>query len=347
MKTLPVLLALTLCLVLTSAAAAAEQEEIMLRSGLTAMVEVVETGPESVTVKFTTKEGGSGTTKLRADNMDPHSFYEIRKRHMEKTVENHVRLAVWLASNGLFKRAKRQMDAARALEPDLDEKIEAMPDVMEGIADHLVKAAKRHYEKGDLELCYEIASLLATRFPETAGGMLARDVLEELAQEVEEKAQAKERKREAAIQAEQDAEKKKAAQARDTVLDNLERSLSLGRRHMNTGLQERNQSQARRAFDAAAQQFTRLLGQIEKAKGSAKGDETLVQELTQLEGDVRNEAVRANINAGNILLTRGSRNQAMRYAEAAIALDPESGAAKSFMNNVRLAAAMSGWGRWR
>jgi len=146
MRSVTAFLALTLCLVLTPTALGAENEEIMLKDGFTAMVEVVETGPEHVTVKFVTKDGKAGQTKLHANALDPHCFYDIRRRHMEKTVENHVKLAVFCVSAGLFRRARGQMDAARAIDPDVDKKIEAAPEIMEGIANHLAEAARRHHE---------------------------------------------------------------------------------------------------------------------------------------------------------------------------------------------------------
>jgi len=347
MRALPAVLTLTLCLVLAPTAFGAEKEEVMLKDGLTAMVEVVETGPEFVTVKFRTKEGQAGQTKLHANALDPHSFYQVRKKHMEKTAENHVKLAIYCASAGLFKRAKRQMDAARALDPEIDKKIQDLPDIMEGIADHLVKAARRHYKAGELELCYQIASLIATRFPETTGGEKARSVLGDLEAEVKAQAEQKDQDREAAIQREEDSAKKKTAQKRDKVLDPLEKSLAAGRRVVNEGLQQKNQSRAKRAYEAAAQEFTKLLGRIDKDMKKATDDTQLLEQLVALDATVRTEAVRAWINAGNVALARGSRNEAMKYAQSAVGIDPDSSAAKSFMNSVQMASAMSGWGRRR
>jgi len=347
MRAFPAVLALTLCLVLTPAVFGAEKEEVMLKDGLTAMVEVVKTGPEHVTVKFQTQEGQAGQTKLHANALDPHSFYQIRKKHMEKTAPNHVKLAIFCASAGLFKRAKSQMDAARAIDPKIDETIQNLPDVMEGIADHLVAAARRHYDKGEIELCYQIASLIATKFPETAGGIQARAVLEQLAEEVAEQAAKKNRDREAAIEREEDAEKKKSAQKRDKALDPLEKSLRMGRKYVNAGLQDKNQSKAKRAYEAGAQEFTRLLGRIDKAMKKATGDPKLLEQLVEMDATVRGEAVKAYINAGNVALARGSRNEAMKYAQSAVAIDPDDASAKSFMNNVQMASAMSGFGRGR
>ena len=79
----------------------------------------------------------------------------------------------------------------------------------------------------------------------------------------------------------------------------------------------------------------------------AKDDDKLLTALVEMDAKVRDEGVRAWLAAGNVSLSRGSRNDAMKAAQAAIALDPDNASAKSFMNNVQLASAMSGFGRWR
>jgi tetratricopeptide (TPR) repeat protein len=347
MRALPVLLTLAICLVFSTAVAAAEKEEVMLKDGTTAMVEVVATEAQSVTVKFQTKEGKAGQTKLHADSLDPHSFYQIRKKHMEKTAENHVKLAIFCAGAGLFNRAKAQMDVARALDPKAVEQVKDMPDVMNGIANYLVERARRAYKSGDLERAYEIASLIATRFPETEGGVLARGVLAQLKEETEAAAEKKNEDREAAIKAEEDAEKKKAAKAVDGVLDGLEKKLSMGQNLMHTALQERNQSRARRTYEAAAKEFTSLLGDIDKEMKKAADSPQLLEALVEMDAQVRNEAVSAWIAAGNVLLSRGSQNDAMKCAQKALAIDPDNSSAKSFMNNVQLASSSTDWGRRR
>ena len=172
-------------------------------------------------------------------------------------------------------------------------------------------------------------------------------MLGDLEAEVKAQAEQKDQDREAAIQREEDSAKKKTAQKRDKVLDPLEKTLAAGRRVVNQGLQQKNQSRAKRAYEAAAQEFTKLLGRIDKDMKKATADPQLLEQLVALDATVRTEAVRAWINAGNVALARGSRNEAMKYAQSAVGIDPDSGAAKSFMNSVQMASAMSGWGRRR
>ena len=63
--------------------ALAEPEEVMLRSGRSGMVEVTKTTPDSITIQFT-KDGAAVTMKVKAKDLDPHSFYNVRRKHMEK-----------------------------------------------------------------------------------------------------------------------------------------------------------------------------------------------------------------------------------------------------------------------
>jgi hypothetical protein len=340
-------LTVAICLAISPVVLAAEMEEVMMKDGFTARVEVLETGPETVTVKFRTKGGKTGQTRLRANDMDPYSFYEIRAKHMEKTAENHVKLAIFCASAGLFHRARRQMDAARALDPEIEEKIRKMPEISEGIANHLAEAARRCYRRGEVELCYEIASLVATTLPETAAADRARAVLNQLAAEVKQREEEAEREREAAIEREKDREKKKEAKHREKVLDPIENSLELGRKYLSAGLMEKNQTRAKRAYESAATEFTKLLDKIDREMKSATDDPVLLEQLVDLDAKVRKEGVRAYLDAGNVALSRGSRPEAMKYAQAALALDADSNSAKSFLQKVQLASAMSGWGRWR
>ena len=167
MRALPAIVLAILCLTFATTASAADKHEIILKTGQTAMLEVVETTADSVTVKFA-KGGTKGQTKLNADALDPHCFYNVRRSLMEATAENHIRLAIFCATNGLFNRAKYQVQLAEALDPGVVEKIKKMPDVMEKIAAKLAEAAKKAYKAGDKKLALDLASRIATKFPETA-----------------------------------------------------------------------------------------------------------------------------------------------------------------------------------
>ena len=86
-------LCLAAALALSDAAAlppaAGESTEVMLKSGHAGMVEVLETTPDSVTLRGM-KSGVAVTVKMRATDLDPTSFYDVRNRFMESTAENEL-----------------------------------------------------------------------------------------------------------------------------------------------------------------------------------------------------------------------------------------------------------------
>ena len=320
-----------------ASAAFAETEMILLNDGVSGMGEVVATEPDSITVKFQTKEGAAGETKLSANRLDPHNFYSIRAKHMEKTVENHVKLAVYCAENGLFNRAKIEMDAARKMDPELDAKLEKMPDIMEGIAQRLADAAKRAYDKGDLELCRELAQLIATRFQESSLADKATGALDLLDAEMAKRDAAEVADREKKIVESKDEEARQKAEFRHKAMLPIEARQSAGRKNNSAGLRAKNRSTARRSFEAAAADFEAALKTLAGTRGSPEADAELKVMLDDTEKELRDEAANAWINAGNIDLWRESFNNAMEAAEKAVAVDPGSATAQAFKQKVEFA----------
>ena len=77
------------------------------------MAEILSTEPDSVRVKAVRK-GVEIEAVVPVIRLDPISFYEIRRRHMESTPENHVLLAIHCVENGMLNQARFQLDMARA-----------------------------------------------------------------------------------------------------------------------------------------------------------------------------------------------------------------------------------------
>ncbi len=334
---------LSLAVLLVSAATAlADTEMVMLRDGVSGMAEVLSTTEDSVTVKFETKDGTAGETVFSASRLDEHSFYSLRSKYMEKTVPNHVKLAVFCAENGMFKRAKYQMDQARRLDPEIDDKLEARPDIMAGIAERLAEGVKRAYDKGDLQTAYEIAELITTRFSETPLAEKAYEALDRLEKEMADGEAAETAAREEAITAAADDATRAAAGARNNVLVAIEKRQAAGRGKNSKGLRTNNRSTAKRLFEGAAGDFQSALGATRAARKRAGDDAELIAMLDDVEGELKSEAVNAWINAGNIELWRDNFNGARKAGETARAIDPDSAAARSFLNKVDLARASSG-----
>ena len=115
-----------------------------------------------------------------------------------------------------------------------------------------------------------------------------------------------------------------------------------GRKKNAQGLRARNRSTGKRFFEDAASDFKSALAQVRGARKSAGDDAELTAMLDDVEKELRSESTNAWINAGNIELWRDNFNGARKAGEAALQVDPDSSAAKAFLDKVDLARAMSG-----
>lgn len=314
----------------------AETELVMLRDGTSGMGEIVSTESDSIKVKFQTEAGAAGEASLRASRLDPHNFYGLRSKHMEKTAENHVRLAIYCVDNGMLNRAKLQMAEARKLDPEVDTKIDA-PEIREKIVEHLVESAKAAYAKGDLKLAYEIAQLVATRFHESPLADKCTEALDQLEAEMAKKDAEQVAAREKKIAESKDAEARQKAESHHKAMLPIEARKEAGRKKNAAGLRAKNRSTARRAFEAAAADYDHALKSVASARKSPEADAELKKMLDAAEKEIRADAANAWINAGNIDLWRESFNNAMEAADKAIAVDPQSAAAASFKKKVEFA----------
>ena len=72
----------------------------------------------------------------------------------------------------------------------------------------------------------------------------------------------------------------------------------------------------------------------------------LLSRLSELEATLKAEAVDAYVSAGGLEMAVRSLNRASDYARKALAVDPDSQQAKSFLNQVQVAGSWGGgWGR--
>jgi len=328
MKTKSALLAITLCLGL-AVPAFAGKEQVMLNDGITGTAEILETTKDSIRVKFSKGEAG-----LPASRLDPHCFYEIRRKYMEESAENHANLALYCAENGLLNQARYQMKLARACDPEIDAKIQADKQVMEKIAKRLAEAAKRHYDAGDLDIAYELVVVIATRLGETSLGPKAIDVLDRLEKEMADKKVADTAARKQAIVDAADATARAAAEGREAIIAGLEKGQAAGNKKVSKGLRLGEKSSAKTAFKQAAGDYEKVLQGIEKAKAAAGEDAALTGMLDDLEKETRKECAHAYVHAGNIELGRESYDNARKLAEQALEVDPGNARAQSLQHAI-------------
>lgn len=329
---------LTVATLLVAATVAfADTELVLLSDGTNGMADVISTTEDSITVKFETADGTAGETVLRASRLDSHTFYGLRSKYMEKTPENHVKLALYCAELGMFHRAKREMDEARKLDPDVDKKIDTLPGVAEGIAQRLADAAKRAYDKGDLKLAYELAQLIATRFTETPLAAKALDALDKIEAKMADEETAETSAREKKITDATDVATRELEETRNNLLVPIEKQQEAGRKQNAMGLRANNRSTAKRYFESAASEFERALRAAEAVRKRGNDDSELNAMVDDLATELKSDGVNAWINAGNIELWRENYNGAEKAAKKALEIDPDSMAARSFLSRVSLA----------
>lgn len=313
----------------TSTLALAEKEQVMLSDGITGMAEIIETTPDSIHAKFS-----KGEAVLQAARLDPHCFYQIRLKHMEHTAENHVRLAVFCAENGLLNQARLQMKVARAIDPEVDAKIAADADIREKVAQRLAEAAKRHFEKGDLNTAHELVAVIATRLGETSLTERAIEVLDLLEEKMAARDEAEAAARVKAVENAADAEAKAAIEARHAVLVPMEKEQAAARKKTSHGLRQQNKTAAKNAFESAATAFRKILPDVARARTGAAEDPELMAMLAEFEEEVRADAAQAHVHAGNVELGRSAFDQAEEQAKQALEVHPDDRRARALLDAI-------------
>jgi hypothetical protein len=165
--------------VLTIAPVASAGDTVLLRDGRGGSAEILETTPDSVTLQFLL-EGNEVKIKLGAAQLDPHNFYTLRSKYMERTAENHLRLCAFCIENSLFAQARHEWDRAKELNPELSEEVARTPEVRQGIAKRMLENARKLFAAKELEEAEKAASSLVTHFPETPAAEQAQALLEEV-----------------------------------------------------------------------------------------------------------------------------------------------------------------------
>ncbi|MCE9634237.1 MAG: hypothetical protein K8T90_00905 [Planctomycetes bacterium] len=315
---------------------AADKEPLTLSDGVTGMAEILATDAESVTARFVRK-GVDVEAKVRAIRMDPISFYEIRRAHMESTAENHVNLAIHCAENGMLHQARFQMDMARALDPDIEQKFKDRPNLMEAIAARLADAAKRLVADGRLRDAYDVVQVLATRFTETAAAADAYASLDLIETKLAERDAARVAARQKKAADAKDAAVRAVAEKREAVVAALENQRAGAQKLESQALRQRNTTNAKHGHEAAAEAYAALLTAIGTAKAAATADADLGEMIREVERVVRSEGADALVNVGSVELARSNFDRAEDVAKAALAVDPGSARASSLLESVDIA----------
>ena len=331
-------LVLALCVTIAGSVAA---EEILLNSGSGIEGEIISVDKDEMKVK--TKDGE--ITLLRGA-VDPHFYYTEWKNRMEKTAENHLRVAVFAFENGLFNQARSQYRQAQRKDKELVKKFEEeiVPQIKEGVAEKLLAMAQSAVASKDYRRAETIAAKLLTRLEDTAAAAEARDLIASVHLWEMDDDQQRLAKRLARHLPKDEA---RAVRDRDRIVTRaapIERRIDHARRSMTRGLREDSGTRSRGHFQNAAREFERQVTAADRLIKDAGEDAGLVEYLTGLREIAVREGVDAWIAAGNVDVARRSFPNALESGNRALALDPDSAKAKKFVAEVTEASSYNnGW----
>lgn len=163
----------------------AQAESITLKDGHMLVGDVVETTDDSVTFRYDGGEGEMKTATFKADDLDPHSFYDVRSRTLPDDPKAHINLAKFCAENRMFARCMSVYQKAKSLYPDYVGKFdeEEKPRLREQYAAELLENALEARERGKLKLAEEEIQILMTYLHDTKAGEEAKALIREIALE--------------------------------------------------------------------------------------------------------------------------------------------------------------------
>lgn len=333
MRPLALLLLSAALLAALAPAASAQDELVVLRDGKALQAKVTATTVDSVSVSF--KQGEAQVKAvLSAEDLAPHSFYRLRSRAMEKTVENHLALARWSLDNDLIALAKVQADQARKLDPEAVERRLSDKAVRERVAGKLLDYARRQIARGRFDEAERWLDTVIEEFDDTHGDK-ARELVRELAKEQMMRAEERERARRAKLEAMKDAKQRAAAEARIKALEPIVRARDRAQRMFSEAVTVRG-TKAKRRFEAVAKL---AVAAMERAKRIER-DTVDGRELDTLIDELKRIAVKSHLHAGRVELLRRSYVEAEKDARKALAIDPTSAEATRFLTQIAVIRAI-------
>lgn len=336
MKTMLTVMTLVLAL-----AAVAVGEEVLLNDGGAIEGEVVSADKTGVTVKH-----GEKSTLVGPDELDPHYYYtQWSKRITKGDAQAHLDIAVYAFENGLFNQARSQYRKAQRIDKELTKKFEeeVIPELKEGVAAQLLDKARKAIDDGDYKTAEKIVAKILTRLENTRAAAQAREVLASVHLWELNKDQEKLVKHLARYLPK---DEEKALKSREKVaakLGPIEKRIDRARGKVTKGLRTKTSNRQKGVFQSAAKDFESAIKMIDKAIAEAGDDQAFVEYANELRSIAVREAIDAYVHAGGVLMVRSSFNDALEMANKALALDPDSAAAKKFYQETLRASQTGGW----
>lgn len=315
-------LAVLCILTLGLAAEAFALDDVILADGRVRKAEIVEVFDDGIQVKFTPKGGGTAKMKVPASKLDPHFFYGLADKAAGDDAKKHLKLGLWAYENGLFSRAKLQVEKATQLDPQLVKDIREgnLPDIREGIAERVLQSAEKDIDEGRFENAEKKLEALLARMPDTAAGTAARDIYKDLQTKYDEY-QAKQEQEELDSL---DEEAKKKEKALRKKVEPLKKDLTKAKDFLEEGLVEDSESKALKLLQSAITKGAAGLKKLEKIVKDFAEDQDVLTRADEVKANVIAGMVNAHVRRADIYVWRGSTSKAQKELAKARDLDPDN-----------------------
>ena len=322
------------------AASGKRRYNILLKNGRSFKGYVLSSSASGVNVEIV-KGTGRATLEIEADDLDPHSYYEMRLADIGEDIDAHIALGKFALANRMFTRARAQYERVVAIDPDAASKFTEteLPALLNGIAYDLLAEARLDYIEGRLVEAQRLAGTILTRFPDTnvaddalglvqkIGKKLAADEESQLREEIAQHLHA------------QDEAQKERAEAAMAMLDPVRKTVDEARAFNEEGFKGFRFTRAERNHTDAARKYAEAIDQL-KALGeqNPQNDELhqLIDKYTPL---LLEQVVTSYVNAGGVSMENQQFDKASDFADMALAANADSEYAQSFRARVDAATA--------
>jgi len=322
-------------------------DEVLLNDGASIKGKVTAADEKGITV-----ESDGKSVLVSPDQLDPHYYYTQWNKRVPKDAKAHLRLAVYAYEHALFNQARSQYRKAQQLDKEVVKQFEetVIPKIKEGVAEKLLAQAQVAVKNEKWHDAERIAAKILTQLEDTKAAETARQLISNVhinQVSADEKTLVK---RLARYLPKDEAKALKQREDLGKKLAPIERKIDKARRRVTQGLQTRSQNRSKNVFKSAAEQYERIIKDLDKldAQAAGEGQEAFREYVDQVRDVAKRECIEAWIHVGNVLLVRGAFNDATAVANRMLAIDPESEVARAYEQRVLTSAQMrSGWGRRR
>ncbi len=275
--------------------------------------------------------GGNERSIPYAD-LAPRTIYALHQSNVPANdFDGQMKIAAYARDNGLYGYAKRHYQRAERADKSRLAEVEQGVALLRKLASEaeLVKA-RESLAKNDLRGARKHLVNVIEDFPGEAAAGIAQSLFDEQFERERQEDQSIASARSDAVQ-----------RALKPALKHLERA----RNHERKGLKEsRKRTRAIHDFEdavASARRSYELLDKLEKRESTSP---ELRSAIAEVKAEVMELGVNSYVYAANNYLARGSHNNAIESANAALAIDPNSEEARSVRQRAEDSLTGVGWG---